>query len=139
VLNIFSVYKVSYILITVYILWWGEVGRSRNHLICHVHVAPCSRARAWTIAVPVPMILCILRVATDFTSLAWTHEYGGKGTEQAERKLRTGLRLGGQGLGLSLQTVKWIDLLIARLYGYSTDTIEFAGVFGCCLCFACCH
>jgi hypothetical protein len=38
------------------------VGRSRNHLIC--------QARAWTIVIPVPMILCILRVATDFTSQA---------------------------------------------------------------------
>jgi hypothetical protein len=38
------------------------VGCSRNHLIC--------QAKAWTIVIPVPMILCILRVATDFTSQA---------------------------------------------------------------------
>jgi hypothetical protein len=41
------------------ILWWGEVGRSRNHLICHVYAAPCSWARAWTIVIPVPKISCI--------------------------------------------------------------------------------
>jgi hypothetical protein len=42
------------------LVWWGEVGHSRNHLIYHVHAAPCSRARAWTIVIPVPKISCIL-------------------------------------------------------------------------------
>jgi hypothetical protein len=51
-------------------MWWSEVGRSWNHLICHVHAASCSRTRVSTIVIPVPMILCILRVATDFTSQA---------------------------------------------------------------------
>jgi hypothetical protein len=35
------------------------------------------------------------------------------GTEQAKRKLRTRLRLGGQGQGLSLWTTEWIDLQTA--------------------------
>jgi hypothetical protein len=86
------------------------VGRSRNHLICHVHAAPCSQARAWTIVILVPMILCILRVATDFTSEASIDRWINR---QIDR-----LRLGGQGplqIRLSLQVV-----------------------FGCCLCFAYC-
>jgi hypothetical protein len=55
-------------------MWWSEVGRSRNHLIYHVLTAPCSQARAWTIVIPVPMISCILRVATDFTSQSINRE-----------------------------------------------------------------
>jgi hypothetical protein len=35
------------------------------------------------------------------------------GTEQAKRKLRTRLRLVGQGQGLSLHTTEWIDLQTA--------------------------
>jgi hypothetical protein len=35
-----------------------------------VHRALCSRSRAWTIVVPLLTILCILRVAIDFTSQA---------------------------------------------------------------------
>jgi hypothetical protein len=91
-------------------MWWGEVGRSWNHLIYHVLAAPCSRARAWTIVIPVPMILCILRVATDFTRHQLIDRWINR---QIDR-----LRLGGQGplwIRSSLQVV-----------------------FGCCLCFAYC-
>jgi hypothetical protein len=48
--------------------------------------------------------------------------------EQAGRKLRAGLWLGGQSLGLSLQIVKWIDLQIARPYKCFINTIEFTSV-----------
>jgi hypothetical protein len=71
---------------------------------------PAVGARAWTIVIPVPMILCILRVATDFTSEASINRWINR---QIDR-----LRLGGQGplqIRLSLQVV-----------------------FGCCLCFAYC-
>jgi hypothetical protein len=90
-----------------------------------MHAVPCSRARAWTIVVPVPMILCILEVATDFTSYASINRQRNRA---ANRVPRAGLRLGGQSLGLGLQTVKWIDLQTARPYGCLTDTIEFTGV-----------
>jgi hypothetical protein len=53
-----------------------------------------------------------------------------------------GLRLGSQGLGQSI----WIDLRTTRLYGRFTDTswilrisFFFAGLFGCCFCFAYCN
>jgi hypothetical protein len=90
-----------------------------------VHTAPCSRARAWTIVVPVPVISCILRVASSFTSQAWT-EISIK--QLAGRELRAGLQLGGQSLGLSLQTIEWIDSETVRPYRCFTDMIEFTGV-----------
>jgi hypothetical protein len=71
------------------------------------------------------MISYILRVATDFTSQVSIKQLG---AEQAGRKLRAGLRLGGQSLGLSLRTIEWIDLQTVRPYRCFTDTIEFTGV-----------
>jgi hypothetical protein len=50
------------------------------------------------------------------------------GSEQTGLKLRAGLRLGGQSLGLSLQTIEWIDSKTVRPYRCFTDTIEFTSV-----------
>jgi hypothetical protein len=52
-----------------------------------VYAAPCSRAGAWTIFVLVPKILCILRVATNFTSQVLIKQLGsGAGRTQAKSR-----------------------------------------------------